>query len=276
MLSSLVVGLVLAQATLSDDELQTCLGSSNVAMNRAAVAQQKAAVGEQTWAEACLAARRANERRLELVAPVLAGSDSPQAYASTSKFSLAARNAKLPEHVALFEHVARDQAARESLSKAAKALYAPQLSPLAEALLNGLISTDAVEADRRNQAWLAGALRERGWFTIGRDGPEADAAAWLIAQHSDGDRAFQAYLIQVLEPLAAAGETSARRFAYLHDRWAAGVGAPLRYGIIGKCVAPGRWEPLATMDLAHLDQRRGAAGLPTLADWIARQSANCG
>jgi hypothetical protein len=275
MFSSLVAGFLLAPLTLSDGELASCLGSSAAAMNRPQVAQQKAAVRHQAWLEACAQARWANTRRLDLQKSVLAGANTSDAFASASKFSRAARGAERPELAALFEHVAQDQVAREALSKNAKALYAPQLSPLADALLNGLISADAVEADRRNQAWLAGVVRERGWFTIGRDGADADAAAWLIAQHSDGDREFQARLIQVLEPLAATGETSARRFAFLYDRWASGADIPLRYGLVGKCVAPAIWEPLAIEDPPHVDQRRRAAGLPPLADWISTQSASC-
>jgi hypothetical protein len=275
MLASFIAALILAHAPLSDGELLTCLGASNVAMNRVTVAQQRASLSDQAWTEACRAARRANERRLELSSAVLAGSQSPEPYASAAKFARAARGAKTPEHAALFEHVARDQVARAALSKEAKALYAPQLSPPAEMLLNGLISAEAVVADRRNQAWLAGVLRERGWFTISRDGAEADAAAWLIAQHSDADREFQSLLIRVLEPLAAAGETSASRFAFLHDRWASGVGAPLRYAIVGRCVAAGRWEPLNTEDLSGVDQRRQAAGLPPLAEWALTQSTGC-
>lgn len=275
MLSSLVAAVVLVQAALSDAELHNCLGGANVAMNRVAVAQQRAALGEQAWLEACRDARQANERRLQLSAAVLAGAESPPAFASTSNLLSAGRRAKAAEQVELFEHVARDQVAREALSKEAKALYAPQLSTMAETLLNGLISADAVEVDRRNQEWLALVLHERGWFTIGRDGPEADAAAWLIAQHSDSDREFQAHLIQVLEPLAASGETSASRFAYRYDRWAAGVGAPLRYAIVGSCAGSGRWEILDTEDMQNVDRRRQNAGLPPLSDWISKQSANC-
>jgi hypothetical protein len=274
MLLIVLASLTLAQP-VSESDLAKCLGSSSVAMDRFALAQQRAAAGEEAWARACRDARNANAKRVRLAVAVLNRQTAPEPFASAAKYAHAAKTAQSPTHAMLFQHVARDQVARSALSRRAKALYAGELSPLAEALLNGLISADALEADRGGQAWLSVVLRQRGWFTISRDGPEAETAAWLIAQHSDGDRDFQRTLIDVLEPLAAAGETSARRFAFLYDRWAMGVGAPLRFAINGKCVAPGRWEPLHTEDLPNLDARRAAAGLPSLADWTARQSATC-
>lgn len=275
MISVVIAGSLLSQPSLSRTMLETCLGTPRVALNAASVAQQRAAAGEEAWTQSCRDARTANQRRLQVTRSVLSGKDNSAAFSAASRFVQDSRAAKLPVQAELYEHAARDQAARSALSKDAKALYAPALSGLAETLLNGLISADAMEADRRNQQWLARVLRERGWFTISRDGTRADLAAWLIAQHSDADRDFQRRLIAVLEPLVVSGETSANRFAFLYDRWATATGAPQRYAISGECLAPGHWQPFTTESPTDVDDRRHTAGLPSLAEWTAKQSANC-
>ncbi|MCR5872882.1 hypothetical protein LRS10_00925 [Phenylobacterium sp. J426] len=130
--------------------------------------------------------------------------------------------------------------------------------------------------DQDNRAWLTETVARRGWFTIGRDGVKADAAAWLLVQHGDQDRSFQRRMIAVLEPLLDQGQTERKRFPYLFDRWAAGAGAPQRFGLQGICVGPGDWRPHPIEDESSLDVRRQQFGLiTTLAEQVRENSARC-
>lgn len=276
---SYVLALLLAgarPAELPRAEIAACVGTPDFSLNVSKVATLRAAATEAQWRDACRQARDANDRRLRLIAQLLATGRSPLGgYPSTSNLLEKARGARDPVVADLLRRTARDQAARESLSPVQKRLYAPGLGPLADALLNGLISHEAVRADAGNQAWLGRAVALRGWFTISRDGEAADQAAWLIVQHSDANRPFQKGMIDLLEPLASRGETSPNRFAFLYDRWAAGVGAPQRYGLQGGCVGSGAWEPRPLERPADVDRLREQAGLPPLDEHVAAQSRTC-
>jgi hypothetical protein len=257
-------------------ELSRCLGSPKVAANLTALQEARTKVGEDGWRRACQEARLANAARLALMTEILSGDRAEPAYSSTTRRVEAAAAARDPVTKALFEHSAREQVLRESLFPKAKAIYAPGVSELGSMLLNAAISGEAVETDRENQRWLGQVVAERGWFTISRDGEQADASAWLIVQHSDADPAFQRSMIDVMEPLVARGETSARRFAYLYDRWARNTGSPQRFGIAGACVGPGKWRASPPIHEADgLDERRRAAGLPPWADELAERSQSC-
>ncbi|HWA61505.1 MAG TPA: DUF6624 domain-containing protein [Caulobacteraceae bacterium] len=216
-------------------------------------------------------------RRKAIVARVLRGGEQPgEAYPSTARFVRLSRAASDADHTTLFRLVAHDQAARESLSRQAKQLFGPNLDPLASAILDGVIAREAVEADAASRAWLRAAVAHRGWFRIPSDGEDADLAAWLIVQHGDADRAFQEAMIRLLAPLAAAGETSALRFAFLYDRWAAGAGQPQRYGLQGRCVAAGVWRPLPIAEPDTLEARRRAAGFAeTFDQFVAKERKAC-
>lgn len=71
---------------------------------------------------------------------------------------------------------------------------------------------------RDNTEWLRGVIRQWGWpgrTLVGEDGADA---AWLLAQHSDHDPAFQRECLNLLDEAVAQGEASKKVLAYLTDR----------------------------------------------------------
>ena len=119
-----------------------------------------------------------------------------------------------------------------------------------------------------NATWLKKQLARGGWFTISREGPRVDKAAWLIVQHADHDPAFQQAVLDLLTPLVANGETSAANYAYLYDRVAVNTGQPQRYGTQGGC-SGGEWRVKPLEDEPNVDRRRAESGLPPLAEYKA-------
>lgn len=261
MIAALAVLLSASPATLTKAEMRTCLGTTRVAMNWEKAGQEKAQLPEAAWQDACRQARDANERRLSAARVIRTTGASPVGgYRSALTFVTLGRAASDPDVADLFRYVADDQLARESLSRT-KTQLAQGLSPMARRLFDGLVSQDAVDADLRNRTWLWATVKRRGWFTIDRDGKEADRAAQLIVQHADEDLSFKREMLDVLEPLVANGQSSKNFFPYIHDRWAAAAKAPQRFGLQGECKSPGVWEPFPIEDAEHVDERRWAFGI---------------
>ena len=261
----------------SDASLLSCLEGQAFAGSLAQIAEERSRITAEAWSQACQQAREAEARRKAIVAKIATPGLVPlPGYASATRFARLAGKERDVDLRGLFIRAYRDQAARESLSSDARSNFAHGLSRTADVLLVGLISADAVRIDQENRTWLRSVVDRRGWFTIGRDGEDADAAAWFLVQHADADPKFQSAIIGVLEPLVARGESSGARFANLYDRWAAASGLPLRYGIQGRCLGLGDWRPLAMEAPEAVDLRRQAIGLNrTLAEEIALKSRRC-
>lgn len=130
--------------------------------------------------------------------------------------------------------------------------------------------------DSYNLATLKTLLTNVGWFDIPDYGEQADADAWLLVQHADGDTGFQKDVLARLETRVPQKRTGRDHFAYLWDRVAVHEGRPQRYGTQGKCVSNGRWEPDPLEDPSHVDERRAWAnlypGFQKLADYQAVMS----
>ena len=272
----LILSAAAGPASFGASDVADCLGTKRFALNLGALAAERATMSEAAWRDACRQSREADGRRRRLVRSLHAGSKSSAAgYASTTKFVQQARAADDGAVRALYRHAARDQAARESLGRTEKASFAPGAPPIVLRLVDGLSSADAVAADAANRTWLGTVVARRGWFKISRDGEAADRAARLLVQHADADPAFQRAMLEVLEPLAATGETDARLFAFTYDRWAMNAGRPQRYGIMGDCTGPGRWTPRPIEDETRLGERRRTAGLPPMAQHQAERASAC-
>ena len=254
-----------------------CLGTSRYAADNARLEAIRAKLGPSEWRTVCRQARDANLRRLSVQQALMATGKSPVGgYQSVLSLLTAAREAKDPTVAELFRRTARDQATRLSLGSFARETYARGLSSDALALLDGLVSFDAVEVDADNRRWLKARIAERGWFTISRDGEGADRAAWLLVQHADMDREFQRSTLGLLEGLAGKGESSRSGFAYLSDRVAGGTNTPQRFGTQGACAGPGDWRPLPIADEAGVDERRSWAGIAwTMAEYRTEMNKHC-
>lgn len=263
-----------AQAPLAPSEIKACLGVDEAYADWTSIAQEKALLPAERWKDACRQARDANARRRSAVKALMISGVSPVGgYPNTTAYIYRAREAKNPIVADLFRFAAADQAARESL---AKGPLNAGLSPLALRLYRAVVAVDAVEADSRSRTWLKQVVSQRGWFTISRDGAEADEAAQRIVQHADEDVAFKGEMIALLEPLVEAGESDRDFFPYMYDRWAAKAGKPLRFGFQGVCKSKGVWEPLTIEDPEHLDERRSRYGVKqSFADEVKMNGARC-
>jgi len=123
----------------------------------------------------------------------------------------------------------------------------------------------SVDAD--NLSWLKNIVAEAGWpgrSLVGEDGAHA---AWLLAQHADRDPLFQRKCLDLMTEAAGRGEASRAELAYLTDRVLLAEGQPQEYGIQMTGRKEG-WVPRRLRDPEHVDRRRAAMGLGSLAEYI--------
>lgn len=122
----------------------------------------------------------------------------------------------------------------------------------------------------RNAARLDGILDDHGWPDSKRFGEDGEDAAWMILMHSisapDVMRRGRALLAEAVER----GGAAPHRLARLEDRIRTLEGIPQIYGTIFDWDDEGRLSPLEVEDRDGVDERRADAGLPTLADDVAR------
>ncbi|MDB5963346.1 MAG: hypothetical protein JWP59_4640 [Massilia sp.] len=119
------------------------------------------------------------------------------------------------------------------------------------------------EVHASNQRRLKEIVQQFGWPTVAMVGQDGAAAAWLLAQHSDSDPAFQRKVLELMAPLVEKGEASAKNYAYLYDR----THVPQRFGTQGNCVSKETWLPFEIEDIGGLAERRRQAGMPTMAEY---------
>jgi len=156
----------------------------------------------------------------------------------------------------LLEHVARDQAIRDTLAAAMRAT-----GSFPEAIGRRMLALDSA-----NTRWLKAVILQRGWPTRAHVGKEGTDAACLIVQHAVHDLDFMEQMVPILEKAHRAGDVEGSQVAMLADRVATHRGRRQRYGTDAR-VVDGRViiEPID--DSAHVDQRRARLGLPPLAEY---------
>jgi hypothetical protein len=146
----------------------------------------------------------------------------------------------------LLRRVEKDQAARKALDADA-----------------------AREADEENLPWLKEVVAARGWPAATLVGTDGAHAAWLLAQHADADPAFQRRCLGLIGAAVEAGEASLLEYAYLTDRVLLHEGRPQVYGT-QVTRRDGSWVPRDLRDPELVDERRAAAGLEPLDDYLKR------
>jgi hypothetical protein len=114
--------------------------------------------------------------------------------------------------------------------------------------------------DRRNTQAMKKVIARYGWPGEKLVGPLGAQAAWLLVQHADHDRAFQKTCRGLLAEAVKRKDAHARQLAYLTDRICAGDGVPQIYGT--------QWD-YPIVDPEHVDERRAAVGLASLAEYLA-------
>jgi hypothetical protein len=125
--------------------------------------------------------------------------------------------------------------------------------------------------DARNTARLKEIVAAHGWPGKSLVGEKAAHAAWLLVQHADADAKFQRRCLELMERLPS-GEVSAKDIAYLTDRVLLAEGKPQRFGTQFLKDATGKWVPKPLEDPDHVDHRRKAVGLESLADYARHMS----
>lgn len=138
-------------------------------------------------------------------------------------------------------------------------------SPQADSVLAAMAA-----ADRPVQARLRAIVAERGWPDRRRVADDGAHAAWLLLQHADS--AFQRDVLPALRRAAADGNARLSDAAYLEDRVLVGQGLPQRFGTqLRFDEATGRPALYPIEDEERVDERRAAAGMGPLADYLAAQ-----
>lgn len=122
---------------------------------------------------------------------------------------------------------------------------------------------------RANTARLTAIVTRYGWPGIHLVGARGSDAAWLIAQNSN-DPALQARCLALLEDAVKREDASPKDLAYLTDRVLLNQGKPQRYGTQFHVDSHGESTLEPVEDATHLDARRKAVGLPSVAAQQAR------
>lgn len=128
------------------------------------------------------------------------------------------------------------------------------------------------EVDNKDTARLRDILAKDGWPTRSMVGEDGAHAAWLLVQHADKDVAFQKQVLAMMKPLADKGEVGMVDYAYLEDRVAVAEHRKQRFGT----QFTAEREPSPIEDEAHVDERRTAIGMPTMAEYRAQMTAMYG
>ena len=230
-----------------------------------------------TAAEAALAQRR------ELRTQYLDGAQAPPPYGLVGRMAARAKTEPNPRLAQLYRRMAEDQFSRID-SETLKPFFGPGVHTAWEKGLDQAALTYVAETiesewcanDVANAAWLKADVRAHGWYNISTYGAEADTAAWSIVQHGRHDRAFEAKVLVMLDPLWRSGETKGQNYAALYDQLAEFEKRPGRFGINGECTAPGVWTPAVLEgDRPATDAWRAKAGMAPLAEYIAIRSKGC-
>jgi len=119
---------------------------------------------------------------------------------------------------------------------------------------------------RKNASRLQEIIAEHGWPDRELAGADGTLAAWFIAQHAIGEPDFQRQALALVQEKVKQGKVPAAQEAYLFDRIAMHEGRPQRYGTQSLPCPDGQYRRWKTEDPEHLNERRTAMGMPTVAD----------
>ena len=125
------------------------------------------------------------------------------------------------------------------------------------------------EADGENLPWLKEVVAAHGWPGASLVGTDGAHAAWLLTQHADAEPAFQRQCLGLIGAAVEAGEASLLEYAYLTDRVLLAEGRSQVYGT-QVTRSGGAYVPRDLRDPELVDERRAAAGLEPLAEYLER------
>ena len=167
---------------------------------------------------------------------------------------------------AFFERCAAEPGLDAELERRLRGPITPLITALAgweDAPPEGttLLGVNAANAER-----FATLVADHGWPGLRDVGVEGADASWMLAQHADRENAGRRAWLPLLRDAVASGDADPRHLASLADRVAAVAGESQEYGTIVLLAEDGEPEfPLPVRDVGHLEARRTALGLPSLA-----------
>lgn len=229
------------------------------------------------WSQEKTAADAAYARYTTARQTVLSGQPAPYPEFSADQAAVAlAATAASPELKALYTRQAEDQLWRHAMVFGVAKTYAEGVGKSGAVWLNARITADGCAVDTANSVWLKETLKTVPWFDIKTYGKDADAAAWMLAQHADGDPALQTLALERMGQLAVIKQSNPANFAYLWDRVALAAGRPQRYGTQMRCIGK-VWVPISPVEEpTKLDERRSWVGLPAEALYQRTGAKVCG
>lgn len=122
--------------------------------------------------------------------------------------------------------------------------------------------------DIENTKRMKEIIEQIGWPTITKVGEHASDMAWLLVQHADLDHQFQQICLDLMKAQPA-GEVKPSNIAYLEDRVRVGEKRPQLYGTQFYVDQEGTFGPQPIEDPDHIDERRKAVGLGTIAEYTS-------
>lgn len=124
----------------------------------------------------------------------------------------------------------------------------------------------ALEVDAINLQKLKHIIAQDGFPTVAMVGLKGVNAAFILTQHADEDPKFQERMLRVFTVRLRDGEVTGQEYALLTDRVLRAQGKPQRYGSqFGGSEEGMKPDPIA--DEAHVDERRHALGMVSLANY---------
>lgn len=127
----------------------------------------------------------------------------------------------------------------------------------------------AIQVDAVNLQGLKHIILQDGFPTIAMVGVDGVQAAFLLTQHADSDPAFQERMLRVVTSRLRDGEITGNEYALLTDRVLRAQGRPQRYGTQFE-ERGGDWKVEPIADENHVDERRHALGLISLANYSCK------
>jgi hypothetical protein len=125
---------------------------------------------------------------------------------------------------------------------------------------------NVIHIDEENLRRLKHIIVQDSFPTISMVGVTGVHAAFVLTQHADKDPVFQAKILGIVRTRLHDGEVTGNEYALLTDRVLRAQGKPQRYGTqfegSGETMKP---QPIT--DPAHVDARRRALGMVSLANY---------
>ena len=160
---------------------------------------------------------------------------------------------------ALLDMEARDQALRTELTVSGE--------------LNERYHPRMDELHRAHASRLRQIIAVFGWPGHALVGEQGARAAWRIAQHAIGEPDFMRQCRDHIEAAAQNGDVPRWQFAFIDDRIRVYEGRPQRYGTQLRHGPQGVVEPHALENESRINSMRMQAGLPPLAQALAKARA---